>query len=291
VFRDGQFVAEKPVADLTEDRIIELMVGRQLTEQYPRVDNEIGDVVLSLENVSGPGVSDVSLDLRAGEILGVSGLMGAGRTELMRIIYGVSPKYTGRMTLGGKPYNPRHSGSALKAGVAYISEDRKGDGLVLMLSVKHNMTLSSLKQFTHLAGRIQRIQERAAVNEFIGSFRIKTPGMGQEIGNLSGGNQQKVAIAKGLLNSPRVLILDEPTRGVDVGAKREIYELINRFKARGMSILLVSSEMPEVMGMSDRIMVMHNGQVTGEFSRAEATEEKLMTAAFGQTAEEEGIPS
>lgn len=175
---------------------------------------------------------------------------------------------------------------ALEVGIAYISEDRKADGLVLGLSVKENMTLSALREFSNMIGHLDMDEERGAVDHYIEAFNIKTPSRSQVIGNLSGGNQQKVAIAKGLMDRPKVLILDEPTRGVDVGAKKEIYQLINTFKSKGMSIILVSSEMPEILGMSDRIVVMHEGRICGEFSAEEADQEKLMACALGRTQEE-----
>ena len=281
IMRDGQFIDESPVSELTEDRIIELMVGRSLEEQYPRVEVEPGNLTLKVENLNASGIDNVSFSLREGEILGVSGLMGAGRTELMKALYGANPVSSGKVEVASVEQNIRTPAHGLSAGVVYISEDRKGDGLVLELSVRDNMSLCSLEQFTAAVGKIDRQQERESVADFIRRFNIKTPSDNQLIRNLSGGNQQKVAIAKGLMTNPKVLILDEPTRGVDVGAKKEIYQLINEFKARGMSILLVSSDMPEVLGMSDRVMVMHEGRVTGEFSQAEATQEKLMRCAVG----------
>lgn len=281
VLRDGQFIGESKVADLTEDRLIEMMVGRKLDEQYPYLNKPSGDLVLKVKNVSATGVDDVSFNLYAGEILGVSGLMGAGRTELMKLLYGANPKQSGSIHLLGKALNPRTPQQGLDAGIVYISEDRKGDGLILGMSVKENMSLTALNYFSTL-GQINRAAETMAVDDFILLFNIKTPSREQAIGLLSGGNQQKVAIAKGLMTRPKILILDEPTRGVDVGAKKEIYQLINKFKDEGMSIILVSSDMPEVLGMSDRIMVIHAGKVTAEFDRTQATQEKLLAAAIGK---------
>ncbi|MDU4223920.1 MAG: ribose ABC transporter ATP-binding protein RbsA [Enterobacter asburiae] len=246
VFRDGQFIAEREVATLTEDTLIEMMVGRKLEDQYPHLDKAPGEIRLKVDNLCGPGVNDVTFTLRQGEILGVAGLMGAGRTELVKV------------------------------------EDRKRDGLVLGMSVKENMSLTALRYFSHSGGSLKHKDEQQAVSDFIRLFNVKTPSMEQAIGLLSGGNQQKVAIARGLMTRPKVLILDEPTRGVDVGAKKEIYQLINQFKADGLSIILVSSEMPEVLGMSDRIIVMHEGHLGGEFTREQATQEVLMAAAVGK---------
>ncbi len=284
IMRDGRFIDEMPVAELTEDTIIQKMVGRALEEQYPREEVTPGALTLEVNNLCAKGVSDVSFTLKQGEILGVSGLMGAGRTELMKAIYGANPATDGQIKVSGKNIAVKAPGTALASGVVYISEDRKGDGLVLELAVKENMSLCSLDQFTS-AGKINKASERTSVLDFIDRFNIKTPSERQLIKNLSGGNQQKVAIAKGLMTNPDVLILDEPTRGVDVGAKKEIYQLINEFKARGMSIILVSSDMPEVLGMSDRVLVMHEGKITGEFHQTEATQEKLMRCAVGKTAE------
>ncbi|NAW66932.1 ribose ABC transporter ATP-binding protein RbsA [Photobacterium halotolerans] len=286
VLRDGKFIGECPVAETTEDRLIEMMVGRKLEEQYPRIAVTHGETCLEVIGLTGSGVHDVSFSLKRGEILGVSGLMGAGRTELMKVIYGALPSERGVINLNGKTINPVSPQDGLLNGIAYISEDRKGDGLVLGLSVKENMSLCALDQLSQ-GMQIRHSDEVMAVDDFIRLFNIKTPGRDQIIGNLSGGNQQKVAIAKGLMTKPKVLILDEPTRGVDVGAKKEIYQLINQFKADGMSIILVSSDMPEVLGMSDRILVMHEGRICGEFDAKDADQEKLLACAVGKTINEE----
>lgn len=282
VFRDGQFIAEREVASLTEDSLIEMMVGRKLEDQYPHLDKAPGDIRLKVDNLCGPGVNDVSFTLRKGEILGVSGLMGAGRTELMKVLYGALPRTSGYVTLDGHEVVTRSPQDGLANGIVYISEDRKRDGLVLGMSVKENMSLTALRYFSRAGGSLKHADEQQAVSDFIRLFTVKTPSMEQAIGLLSGGNQQKVAIARGLMTRPKVLILDEPTRGVDVGAKKEIYQLINQFKADGLSIILVSSEMPEVLGMSDRIIVMHEGHLSGEFTREQATQEVLMAAAVGK---------
>ncbi|MFA0441392.1 ribose ABC transporter ATP-binding protein RbsA [Vibrio sp. 10N.286.49.C2] len=285
VLRDGKFIGQTVVAETNEDALIEMMVGRKLDEQYPRINATHGKRSLEVRRVSGTGVRDVSFHVDQGEILGVSGLMGAGRTELMKMIYGALKRDSGDVVLYGKSINPISPQEGLANGIAYISEDRKGDGLVLGLSVKDNMSLCTLEQLSK-GWQLQHADEVIAVEDFITLFNIKTPSRNQIIGNLSGGNQQKVAIAKGLMTKPKVLILDEPTRGVDVGAKKEIYQLINKFKADGMSIILVSSEMPEVLGMSDRIMVMHEGRVSGEFMADEADQEKLLACAVGKKVSE-----
>ena len=282
VFRDGQFIAERAVSDLSEEQLIEMMVGRKLEDQYPHLDQSPGGIRLQVEKLCGSGVEDVSFILRKGEILGISGLMGAGRTELMKVLYGALPRRSGSVTLNGRTVTVRSPQEGLASGIVYISEDRKRDGLVLGMSVKENMSLTALRYFSHAGGNLKHAEEQLAVGDFIRLFNVKTPSMMQPIGLLSGGNQQKVAIARGLMTRPDVLILDEPTRGVDVGAKKEIYQLINQFKAEGLSIILVSSEMPEVLGMSDRILVMHEGHISGEFSREQATQESLMAAAVGK---------
>ncbi|MDC9821643.1 ribose ABC transporter ATP-binding protein RbsA [Pectobacterium polonicum] len=282
VFRDGQFIGECPVSDLQEDTLIEMMVGRKLEDQYPRSNKAPGEVRLKVQNLSGPGVDSVSFTVRKGEILGVAGLMGAGRTELMKILYGALPRTGGNVTLDGRDVVTRKPQDGLANGIVYISEDRKRDGLVLGMSVKENMSLTALRYFSHAGGRLKHAEEQLAVADFIRLFNVKTPSMTQPIGLLSGGNQQKVAIARGLMTRPNVLILDEPTRGVDVGAKKEIYQLINQFKEEGLSIILVSSEMPEVLGMSDRIIVMHEGRLSGDFPIEQATQEALMAAAVGK---------
>ena len=282
VFRDGQFIGEKPVSDLTEDSLIEMMVGRKLEDQYPRLTLPRGKEKLVVKNLCGRDVHDVSFTLHENEILGVSGLMGAGRTELMKIIYGAMAKTGGTVEMDGKVCQINSPKAGLDNGIVYISEDRKRDGLVLGMSVKENMSLTALPYFSSKTGRLNHKEEHLTVSDFIQLFNIKTPGMDQIIGFLSGGNQQKVAIARGLMTRPKVLVLDEPTRGVDVGAKKEIYQLINKFKQEGLSIILISSEMPEVMGMSDRILVMHEGRISGEFAAENVTQEALMAAAVGK---------
>ncbi|MBD2803129.1 ribose ABC transporter ATP-binding protein RbsA [Xenorhabdus sp. ZM] len=282
VLRDGQFIGEQPVHSLQEDRLIEMMVGRKLEDQYPRLDLPKGKKRLDVENLSGEGIHNVSFSLSAGEILGISGLMGAGRTELMKMIYGALPKTSGKILLDGQSLLIRNPQEGLTSGIVYISEDRKRDGLLLGMSVKENMSLTALRYFSRISCLLNHSSEQKAVTDFIKLFNIKTPSMDQTIGLLSGGNQQKVAIARGLMTRPKVLILDEPTRGVDVGAKKEIYQLINQFKKEGLSIILVSSEMLEVMGISDRILVMHEGSISGEFSRDNVSQEALMAAAVGK---------
>ncbi|MGI0115779.1 ribose ABC transporter ATP-binding protein RbsA [Zooshikella sp. RANM57] len=290
VLRDGEFIKEVPVEDTHEDEIIEWMVGRKLTEQYPREPQQRSQkTLMAVDGLSGLGVKNASFELFEGEILGIAGLMGAGRTELMKIIYGVNPLTQGSITLNGQKLHCTNPQQALKAGIAYISEDRKGEGLVTELSVGENMVLSSLKTFSRQIGVINKAKEQEAIAHFIQRLQVKTPSAYQLIKYLSGGNQQKVAIAKGLLTNPKVLILDEPTRGIDVGAKKEIYLLINELKRSGMGIILVSSDMPEILGMSDRILVMYSGCLVGEFEGQSANQEHIMRYAVGRTTEEEYV--
>ena len=286
VLRDGKFIGQWSVNDTDEDSLIEMMVGRKLEDQYPRIDVSHSGDCLEVNDLHGECVHGASFSLRRGEILGVSGLMGSGRTELMKLICGALKKDKGTVRLNNKPIEPTSAQDGLTEGIAYISEDRKGEGLILGLSVKENMSISSLHTFSKRL-QIDHSKERSSVDDFINLFNIKTPNREQVIGHLSGGNQQKVAIAKGLMTNPKVLILDEPTRGVDVGAKKEIYQLINKFKADGMSILLVSSEMPEVLGMSDRIIVMHEGQVNGVFDAKTVDQETLLACGVGKKVNEE----
>lgn len=283
VMRDGQFIAEYPISEVDEDRIIESMVGRKLTEQYPRVTCQTGKVLLEIKNLTNFYVKDISFSLRSGEIVGLAGLMGSGRTEMARTIYGVLETESGEIIVEGKPVRIKSPGQAIKNGISYVSEDRKGNGVVLGLNVKENISLSVLQKLSGLFGVINKKKEEAAALESIKGMSIKTSGVKQLVKNLSGGNQQKVSLSKCLMTNPRILILDEPTRGVDVGAKKEIYDIINQFKKAGMSILMISSEIPEILGMSDRIMVMHEGKLMGCLERENADQESIMRLAVGHS--------
>lgn len=285
IMRDGKFIDELIVKNTTEDIIIEKMIGRKLEDQFPRIDTKFGDISLKVENLNGEVTKDINFFVRKGEILGIAGLMGAGRTELAKTIYGCFKKTNGQIYIEGNKVEINSPQQALENKIAYVSEDRKGDGLIVGLSVKKNMSLSSLSKFENFYKKIEPNKEKKSVKNFISKFNIKTPTMDQLIKNLSGGNQQKVAIGKALMTNPKILILDEPTRGVDVGAKKEIYNLINEFKKQGMSIIIISSEMPEILGLSDRIMVMYNKTITGIFNKNEATQEKIMKCAIGFTKE------
>lgn len=275
VLRDGQLVAQRSVSGIMEWEIIRLMVGRALDEQFPYIKTDFEGKVLSVNKLSNQYVKDISFELKKGEILGISGLVGAGRTELSKTLYGVYKKDSGSIFLNGEELNLKSTKDALDRGIVYVSEDRKKDGLILMMDVTSNITLPSLDKFKNPFG-IDKSKEKKVATDYIERINIRTPSIAQKVQNLSGGNQQKVAIAKALLTDPEVLILDEPTRGVDVGAKREIYELLNEIKKAGKSIIMISSEMPEILGMSDRILVMHEGRLKGSLFRDNASQEKIM---------------
>lgn len=292
VLRDGKTVSTHDMhgADrLDEPRIVSLMVGRELTERFPRVEHTPGDVVLQVRNwsVQDPNdpnkriVDDVSFDVRQGEILGVAGLMGAGRTELMMSLFGAYGKRVGGgMALRGKELDIRNPGDAIRAGLAYVTEDRKGKGLVLGMDIRHNTTLAALRAVSRFS-IIDLFEEIRTTEQYVQSLRVKTPSIEQKVTNLSGGNQQKVVLGKWMLTQPEVLILDEPTRGIDVGAKFEIYKVMNELVAKGVCIVMISSELPEVLGVSDRVIVIHQGKLNGELHWSEATQEKTMTLATG----------
>lgn len=287
VLRDGKFIGQDQVSNIDEDKLISMMVGRSLEEQFPKVDHKSGEVLLSVKNLNNRYIKNVSFELKKGEILGVSGLMGAGRTELCKSIYGAYRLDSGQIRIDGQAVQINSPKDAIEKGIAYVCEDRKAEGLILGLSVKENMTISSLNRFKGGFLSINRKKEEEMVNDYIKKISVKTPSIAQKIKNLSGGNQQKVSIAKALMTNPKVLILDEPTRGVDVGAKKEIYDLINGFKKEGMGIIMVSSEMPEILGMSDRILVMHEGEITGEFENKDVSQEEIMKSAIGLKEEDD----
>lgn len=278
VIRDGRYVGQENVSDVNEDKMIEMMVGRKLTDQFPKLEVEKKDVILEVKNLKNQYVHDVSFSVKGGEILGISGLMGAGRTELAKTIYGYYKKQSGQIYIKGNKVENKSPKDGLKNGIAYVSEDRKGDGLILGLSVKENMSISSLDRVSS-PFRVNKQKELDEVKDYIKKMNIKTPSENQIIKNLSGGNQQKVAIGKALMTHPEVLILDEPTRGVDVGAKKEIYDLINEFKKQGKAVIMISSEMPEILGMSDRILVISEGKVSGEFDIKDASQESILKSA------------
>ncbi len=280
IIRDGKFVAEHPVQEIDQDSLIELMVGRKLEEQFPYQKDELGEVLLEAKEIQNKYIKNVSFNIKQKEIVGVAGLMGAGRTELAKSIYGHYKIEKGEITLKGKQLHIKSEKDAIKSGISYVSEDRKKDGLVLGMNVMKNISLSSLDKISKFK-IINKTTEKKVAVDYISNFNIKTPSKEQKLSNLSGGNQQKVSISKSLLPLPKVLIMDEPTRGIDVGAKKEIYKLMNKFKSEGMGILMISSEIPELLGMCDRILVMHEGKLMGELSREEMSQEAVMRLAVG----------
>lgn len=281
VLRDGALVATKNVADTDREDIIRMMVGRELKEKIPKVETEPGDVALEVKNLNRAGVlRDISFQVRKGEILGIAGLVGAGRTEVARAIFGADPIDSGQILVNGKAVTIRSPRHAISLGIGLVTEDRKALGLVLGMAVRENISLANLGILSRL-GFISRRKEREVARDYVQDILIKTPSVEQAVQNLSGGNQQKVVLAKWLFTKSKILIFDEPTRGIDVGAKTEIYQLMNRLAENGATIIMISSELPEVMGMSDRILVMHEGEIAGELSREEATQEQIMHLATG----------
>ena len=280
VLRDGRYIGTRDTNVTTMDELVQMMVGREIKERFPKVETEIGEERLRVEALSQEGkLYNINLNVRAGEILGISGLMGAGRSELAKALFGVG-KYQGKIFVNGQPVTIKNPADAIRVGMALITEDRKGEGLVPDLSVRENLALSNLRSLSRF-GFISHRMEEDFVDDSIQKLKVKVHDSGQWVSSLSGGNQQKVVIGKWLGTQPSVLILDEPTRGVDIGAKREIYDLMNQLVQKGVAIVMISSELPEVLGMSDRVLVMHEGRITGEFSRENATQETIMIAATG----------
>ncbi|WP_420490328.1 sugar ABC transporter ATP-binding protein [Neobacillus drentensis] len=280
VLRDGTYVGTEEVKNLDLDKVVQMMVGRELGERYPeRIPYE--DVErFRVEGLSdGKRIKDISFSAKKGEIVGVAGLMGAGRTEIVKALFGVT-KQSGKVYLDGKEVVIKRPMDAIKHGIGYVTEDRKGEGLVLDLSVKENIALPNLNDIAS-KGVISKQKENKLVKEMIQKLRIKTSSPSLSVKSLSGGNQQKVVFGKWLGIKPKLLILDEPTRGVDIGAKKEIYEIMNELTNEGVTILMISSELPEILGMSDRILVMHEGKLVTELTRQEATQETIMHAATG----------
>ena len=281
VLRDGTVIGEQRISELNEDRIIEMMVGRKLDDQIPYIQNKKGPPLLEVNDLSSSVSKHITFSIYRGEVLGIAGLMGSGRTELALTLYGNYPATEGVLRLEGKDISISNPGKAIKNGIVYVSEDRKQLGLFLGLSIKDNIMLPVLQEYEKFLFKTDTMRSNKEVDSFINLLSIKTPGRNQLVGNLSGGNQQKVSIARGLITNPKLLILDEPTRGIDVGAKQEIYKLINRFKAEGLAIIMISSEMPELIGICDRILVMHNYSLSGELARNEASQESIMRLAVG----------
>lgn len=283
VLRDGRLVTTSPVSEITRDKLVKQMVGRDLTRDYPRRTHTLGKEILSVNSLSREGsIDNISFSMREGEILGITGLVGSGRTEIARAIFGADAIDAGEIRVAGKKVVIRNPRDAIRAGISLATEDRKEQGLVLGMSVRENITLANLDALS-TRGFVNRRSETDEALRLVESLAIKTPGLEQRVRNLSGGNQQKVVLAKWLFTDSRVVIFDEPTRGIDVGAKQELYRLMNDLAQQGVGIVMISSELPEVLGMSDRILVIHEGNIRAELSWEEATQEIIMSYATGMT--------
>lgn len=280
IMRDGQYITSMEFDSVNMEQIISFMVGREIKEKFPRVECERGKKVFEVKNLNaGKMVRDISFSVYEGEIVGFAGLMGAGRTETTRAIFGVDPKESGEIYVDDKEVEIRCPMDAIRNGVVLAPEDRKKDGLCTKLSIRHNLALPNLDIVCNKLGVINNIKETQLCDKAVEELRIKTPGIDVDSGNLSGGNQQKVVVGKWLARDSRVVIFDEPTRGIDVGAKVEIYNLMNELKKQGIAVMFVSSEMPEVMGIADRIIVMCDGRITGEVMAKDTTQSEILTLA------------
>ena len=281
VLRDGTYVDTKYIKDITLDDIVQMMIGRTIGERFPKREAKIGEEILRVEGLTHEKLfRNVSFSVRAGEVLGFSGLMGAGRTEIMHAIFGNIPVKEGKIFVEGKEVTIKNPRQAIKAGIGFITEDRKTEGLLLEKSIAENIEIANLGKISKNSV-LQTAKQKEIVKRGIEEFRIRCFGPEHECFNLSGGNQQKVVLAKWIYTDPKILILDEPTRGVDIGAKKEIYSVINELAAKGVAVIMVSSELPEVLGMSDRIAVVHEGKITGILDAKDADQAKVMTLATG----------
>lgn len=281
IMRDGQYIKTLNIKDTCRKELVDLMVGRELTESYPSRKVDLGEEVLRVEHLTGNGVEHINFSLKKGEILGFGGLVGAGRTELMNVIYGADKLKSGTIYLSGKPVHFRDTADALAKGIGMIPEDRKRTGVFLKMSIRWNSVICALKSISHL-GIVNTKKEKEIADYYIKRLKIRTPSPEQLAGNLSGGNQQKVVLAKAMAAQSQILIFDEPTRGVDVGAKQEIYQLMNQLVEEGHSILMVSSDMPELLGMSDRIVVICEGRQAGIVPKAEFSQARILDLASGE---------
>uniref|UniRef100_UPI00047DCA64 sugar ABC transporter ATP-binding protein n=1 Tax=Caldanaerobius polysaccharolyticus TaxID=44256 RepID=UPI00047DCA64 len=282
VMRDGHYIGTKVTKQTTVDELVSMMVGRELTNYYVRTYNKPGETILEVKHLTRKGVfNDISFSLKKGEILGFAGLMGAGRSEVMRAIFGLDPIDSGEIFIKGKKVNIKDPNQAMQMGIALVPENRKEEGLFLIDSVKFNITIKVLQEFIKFIKVNKKLEDKIA-SKYVDSLSIKASSLLQKVGDLSGGNQQKIVIAKWLATKPDILILDEPTRGVDVGAKAEIYAIMNRLVASGVSIIMISSELPEIINMCDRVVVMCNGTITGILERNEFSQESIMHYAIGR---------
>lgn len=284
VLRDGGFVWSGPLSEQTPDSVVRLMVGRSLDALFPKQEVAAGETVLSVRRLTREGVfTDVSFDVRAGEILALAGLVGAGRSEIARAVFGVDKPDAGEILVRDKKIRPGSPGAAMSAGIGFVPEDRRQQGLVLDASIERNAALASLDRLSRF-GFLRSSAERSLAQDWAVKLQLKFAKLSDPVGVLSGGNQQKVVLAKWLSRQPRVLIVDEPTRGIDVGTKAEVHRLLSELAAQGVAVLMISSELPEVLGMADRVLVVREGRVVGEFDRAEADEERIVLAATGVAA-------
>jgi len=280
IMRDGQHIVSMNYADTTVDGIITYMIGRELKEKFPRVNCKKGKEILSVRNLNaGKAVRDINFSLYEGEVVGVAGLVGAGRTEMTRAIFGIDPKESGEICLDGREIKINSPEDAIKAGIVLAPEDRKKDGISTKLSLRHNLALPNLDKICGRIGIINRRKEEALCEAAISSLSVKTSGLDMDAGTLSGGNQQKIVVGKWLARDSRVVIFDEPTRGIDIAAKVEIYNIINKLKENGIAVMFVSSEMPEVLGFSDRVIVMCDGRITGDMPTEQASQNEIMMFA------------
>lgn len=283
VLRDGQYIDTCEIKDITMDDVVKMMIGREIGERYPSRNHSVGKTVFEVKGLSRKGAfNDVSFTVGAGEVLGVSGLMGAGRTEIMQAVFGYLPADSGEILIDGQPVKIKNPMDAMKAGIGFITEDRKVEGLMLDKTIRENIALANLGTISG-SGVVSKAREKSLISRGIEEFKIRCFGTEHECGNLSGGNQQKVVLAKWIYTEPKILILDEPTRGVDIGAKKEIYNVINDMARKGVAIIMVSSELPEILGMSDRVMVVRDGDVRGILNIENASQESIMTLATGGT--------
>jgi len=281
VFRDGQFVGSGGIADVTQDDLVAMMVGRTVSQVYPKVTTDIGDTVMSVKGLSHPTeFADIGFDLRKGEILGFYGLVGAGRSEVMQALFGLTPTSSGSMQLNGTAFKPRTPGDAVDQGLVYVPEDRQHQGAILTLPIFQNITLPQLGGLSR-SGFIDMAREYDVAREYARRLRLKASSLSENVENLSGGNQQKVVIGKWLATNPNVIIVDEPTKGIDIGSKAAVHKFMGELVAQGLSVIMVSSELPEVMGMADRVIVMHEGRIAARFDRDDMTAEAIVTAATG----------
>ena len=284
ILRDGKFISSAPAAEVTPESAIRDMVGREMEDFFTKTEAPLGDTFIEVKNLGKEGsFSDINFAVRAGEVLGFAGLVGSRRTDVGLALFGIEPAETGEIFIEGQPVKINKTKDALAHGIAYVTEDRRQLGLTMTMSITSNISLPTLKKYTNKLGLIRRREERETAVQFKDRLNIRTPSVQLEAGKLSGGNQQKVVLSKWLNTRPKLLILDEPTRGIDVGAKAEVHHMINELAQEGMAIIMISSDLPEVLAMSDRVLVMREGQQMGIFDHEEATQERVMTAAMGQS--------